>query len=54
VFNATFNAEKDGNTLDNTLSNSAQPLSFYEITQREHSITSFIETYQNELPLFVA
>ena len=45
--------EKDGNTPDNTLSNSTQPLSFYEITQREHSITTFIETYQNELPLLV-
>ena len=45
--------EKDGNTLDNMLSNSAQPLSYYEIAQREHSIPSFIETYKNELPLLV-
>jgi hypothetical protein len=35
------------------LSNSAQPLSYYEIAQREHSIPSFIETYKNELPLLV-
>ena len=30
--------------------NPAQPLSSYETTQREYSIASFIETYQNELP----
>ena len=36
-----------------SVSNAAQPLSFDETTQREYSISSFIETYQNELPQLV-
>jgi hypothetical protein len=36
-----------------SVSNPAQTLSFYETTQCEYSIASFIETYQNELPRLV-
>ena len=36
-----------------TVSNPAQTLTFYETTQCEYSIGSFIETYQNELPRLI-
>jgi hypothetical protein len=36
-----------------SVSNPAQTLTFYETTQCEYSIASFIETYQNELPRLV-